>query len=77
MARENADIERVTPALVKVDGRVIVIGGSNSNIPGTVSSHELMINTWVPNLPQLNEAREDAGGCFLAGQVYVFAGYNG
>lgn len=36
-----------------------------------------MINTWVPDLPQLNEAREDAGGCFLAGQVYVFAGYNG
>ena len=42
----------------------------------TVSSHNLKTNTWLVDLPQINKTRYFASACFLAGNAYVFTGYD-
>ena len=49
--RRSANMRRDFPALVKVDSRVIVIGGRMY----AVSSYNLKTNTWVDTLPQLKD----------------------
>ena len=77
--RKNAEIIRESPTLVKVENQIgnqiLAIGGfSDNNRLRSVSSHILLTDTWVSNLPQLNQNRLDAGSCVCAGQVYIFAG---
>ena len=75
-ARADADTTREFPALISVGDNVLAIGGvfENCYMP-TVSRYSVLENTWDGSLPQLNQARQSAGGCLLAGHIYIFAGW--
>ena len=78
---KDADMARYSPALVKVENRLIVIGGAEAvslsfRLP-YVSSYNLTSDVWVNNLSPLNRARMNAAACYLTGNVYVFAGADG
>ena len=52
--RQDMDVKRSGPAVVKVDHYVLAISGKGLT---TVSCHDLKINKWDGNLCEMNEAR--------------------
>ena len=61
-------------ALVKVGSQVLAIGGFALICLPTVSSHNLINNTWASNLPPMNKGRSGHAACLLGFHVFVFAG---
>lgn len=77
--KENLDISRSFPALVKViTNEVLIIAGidpKTSALPlSTVSCYNINDNICSLCLPELNEARSNASACSLQAKVYVFCG---
>ena len=75
--RSNAVTERWLPALTKVTGGVLVIGGIYPGIGtvSTVSLYDITTDIWKGIKPQLNIARVNASACTLKGKIYVFCGF--
>ena len=65
--RASAEHEISRLALVKVFDNVLAIGGFSNvyRLLKNVSSYNLTTDTWVINLPQLNQARVNSAACFL------------
>ena len=58
------------------DTTVLIIGGKKKDrlSESTGARYFLESNTLDENIPMLNIARCGAGGCYLGGFVYIFAG---
>lgn len=80
-AKENADTRRYQPCLVKATNKVLVIAGYDLDTwsaLSTVSSYDILSDSWSGNLPKLNVTRCSASVCLLKATIYVFCGnYNG
>ena len=75
--RANADIERLTPTLVKMNGGVLVIGGRDlrtRTFLSAVSFYSIARDSWKGGYPTLNTARYNSSACVLQAIVYVFCG---
>ena len=56
---------------------MLEIAGFDGTSLRIVSSYDIDSDTWIGNLPNLNQARYGAGAVFSGAHVFVFCGNNG
>ena len=72
-------IHRDHSTIVNVDdSQIFMIGGvdTSGHQYSSVSLYKIAENNWTENLPELNEARGCASGCYVGRAIFVFGGFN-